>query len=523
MVEPRKLATLFVDGAALKEHIESQGERYIPQTISKYLYRMAQEIAKEFPGLRIKLNYYGVRSIGNTSFPISGTPFREIDIRSALSKEAVPGVEIDTSWGRMHHPLDKAWIMKPESYEKTDLTDDDFVFNEQPKGVLTKLVDAMLERAFLNEGDHLFVYGDERDMLYALGVANSLDANVRQMELNGNKPHIKPVPMVMDPKVVDRAVLNEVHSTLSERQKYFGSVHSTLHAMRLGEIDEDDPLLLVDVGTVRAHLIASGLPMTMENMKKALEQVRAGLGESVRVVLYHAEMPEKPVLNPKRPHGVQLETELEGDLARTLSAEVSLGKIYQSEKYPAVLKQEKWFVPHAERTAEDFVPNIRQYDVDSRIASDMALARFNPKMKRVYLLSSDGDFAYSAEQAKEAGLEVVLVRLEQGAKFLSRRLKQGVDKLIVIKLNLDEMDTLEQKREDRHQRNEAEKQARLQRERLVKCGELRHSPEDDESGMAEWFPQGPTKRERYVQNKKAHKRDRSNYFKMKNKYKGGRH
>ena len=186
---------------------------------------------------------------------------------------------------------------------------------------------------------------------------------------------------------------------------------------------------------------------------------------------------------------------------------MSLGKARQDKNNPMILKQSKWHVDPASRVREDFVPNIRQYDVDDRMAGDLAFARMAPTVGEVMLLTKDGDLAYSVEQAQKAGLPVSLVSLTEGHTGISARLERAVDKVIHISLDMTQLTSRKEEQKIARQRSEEGKRARFKQIQREKRTAARLSAQDEEDEYAGFIPRGPSKEERWGQKRKARKKE----------------
>ena len=283
-------ASLLVDGEVLKQHILRRGEKHTPQQVLQYLYHMAQEIQHEFPDTELGVHYFGVRAADQALCPVSGERYRDIDVKKTLHGATLPNAELKTYWARMYYPFEEQWIMKPESDGKKVVSDEDFVLNEQPKGLLTKLVDTMLEKAVSHCENRLFVFGDAEDMEYALQTTNGLDMPTNQILLDGKRPSIIEFSQVADPKVCDKGILMEVAETLREPWAQNETFTHCLSLLRgfLGDDDKEN-ILLLDMGVVRSHLSDYGMRMTVPNVISVVNQIKAGLPKKVaKTIFYHA-------------------------------------------------------------------------------------------------------------------------------------------------------------------------------------------------------------------------------------------
>ena len=350
----------------------------------------------------------------------------------------------------------------------------------------------MAEKAVCRRDSHVFVDGDLDDMAYSVTTTNGMGMPVHEVTLEGSQPHVAEVMAMGNPKICDRQILDEVSETLRQPWTQNETLITVLGWLRGALSDQDkESILMLDVGVLRKYLSRRGMRTSVQNMSSVLQQIKESLPESVaKTIFYHAK-----VLAEDSYTGTALspeETPIEIQLAKNQSlladVDLSLGKTQRNKRFPTILKQEKWFVAPAARLREDFVDNLRQYDVDDRIAYDMALARINPMIKRVYLLSTDGDFAYSVEQAKRAELPVSLVRLEEGIEGLSKRLETTVDEVVQVPVDMSKLMSRQDEREVVRQKNEEEKRARLRQIQQQKRESARLEAEDEEDEYAGYAP-----------------------------------
>jgi len=510
MEDKKQKSSLLVDGEVLKQHILSMGKCHDAQTVKLFLAHMVSEIQQQFPNTEVCVHYFGVRGAEDAICPVSGEPYKDIDIKQSMVSSQLPNAELKTSWAKMCYPHQTPWILKPESWNKTKLTDGDFVLNEQPKGLLTRLVDTMAEKAVSRRDSRLFVYGDIDDMSYSVATTNGMGMPVHEVTLEGNRPHISEVMAMGEPKICNRQILDEVSETLRQPWAKNETFINVLGWLRGALSDQDKgSVLMLDVGVLRKYLVRRGIRTSVQNMSSLLQQIKESLPEKVsKTIFYHAK-----VAGEEAYQGAPLsqdETSIESQLLKNESllpgVDLSLGKIQRNKRFPTLLKQKKWFVDPMARLKEDFTENLRQYDVDDRIAYDMALARINPMIKQVYLLSTDGDFAYSVEQAKRAELPVSLVRLEEGTKSLSKRLETAVDEVMYVPIDMSRLISRQDEREAVHQKNEEEKRARLRQIQQQKRESARLEAEDEEEEYAGFVPRGPSKEDRWGKKCVAHKK-----------------
>jgi len=521
MSEQKQKVCLLVDGNVLKQHIRKQNEQHNAQVVKKYLHHMVQEIHSKFPDVEITLHYFGVHATKDVFGPISGQPYADQDVKNHLRNASIPGADFKMAWGRMYYPFEQQWIMKPESYGKSKLTDDDFILNEQPKGVLTQLVDTMAEKAVCHCESCLFVYGDADDMKYALQATNALDMPVHQVLLDGDKPVLTQYVQASNPKLCDRNIFNEVSESLRASWAEGMRLSECMGLLRGAVEDvEGENILMLDIGLVRSYLAKHNMRTSRHNVESILKQIQQTLPEKVsKTIFYHARVSESHRGTVIAPDEAPIEIQLEKNNWTLPNVEFSLGETRQDTNFPEILKKEKWFVSPDVRRQGDFVPNFRQYDVDDRIAFDMALARMNPMIKRVFLLSADGDFAYSVEQANRAGMEVSLVRLNRSVQGLSARLEHAADDKIYVPVDLNELMLRQDELEIVRQKNEAEKRARLRQVQQQKRAHARLEAEDEEEEYANFIPKGSTKEERWKKKCVMHKKEaRQSILKSRNQH-----
>lgn len=399
---------LFVDGETLKKHIIEAGQPYGAQSIIKFLYNAVSEIKQNHPRADVSIHYYGSRPICDAQWPISKKAYLEKDMKSELYKKGVPNAKsFETDWGRSQKMDYGKWIMKPESLEKKpkDLRDNDFELQVQKKGVTTKLVDHMAETAVKGQVKKIFVLGDSKDLAYAAKVTTALGVDVDWIEFNGNRPKIEASFEAQEPKLSSIEELKKIQDKINSIQPE--QLPEVLSQMR-----QNNPIkrniLMIDMGLMSAYLHSKKIKLTEKNLSlllgKVLEKINT---QDLEIICYTSSKMHSKVKNPKRQSRVFLLSEVPNEMPK--KSIISQGTIQQKEPYYTILKERKWKVPHSERKATDFDANIQQYDVDDRIAYDMALARFDSSIDTVHLLSRDTDFMQGVEQMKNAGVCVELL------------------------------------------------------------------------------------------------------------------
>ena len=424
--------TLFVDGDVLKKHIIASGQAQTSQLVVQYLSHMVQAIRKEMPDSFTTIQYYGARLTDSISLPISGNNYTEPDLKKSLNHHSVPGAFLDNTWGRVSYVYEQPWILKPESYDKTKLTDSDFVLNERPKGVLAQLVCKMMENAVCSPNTPMYVFGDSDDMAYALHSSRWLGVKVRLLELDGKKmPFVSEVPMTKEPHFCDKNKIQKVGEFLRTR----ADKASGMRGLR-AKCPEGDQrsVLMLDMGVIRKYLEKNRCRMNVENVQKVLDQIETLLPEKpTKRVLYCTFSNATKLISPfpGETHALW-DASADKQLLSIPNVEVSAGKTMQDKWHPYYLKKEKWHVPADKRGYKDVEYDFRQYDVDDRIACDIALYAMDPTVAQVYLLATDGDFAYPVERAAQMGLPVTLIYFDTGAQDLSLRLQKRADKTIRI-------------------------------------------------------------------------------------------
>ena len=297
---------------------------------------------------------------------------------------------------------------------------------------MAPLVDAMAEMAVRHPMNPMFVYGDPDDMTYALQTTKWLGVPVKRIDLQGKMPYIEEVSTDRDLRFCDKKTLDLVRAQVSQLHIPFCDALKRLRQSCPRQNKEN--LLMVDVGVIRQYLKKRGYGMTVSNVQALLDQIGTLLPEKPsRTILYfafgHPTMVIDPVSGKKR-----LLEDMTDDkkLLSLPNVEFSLGKTRPDKTYPMILRYGRWKVPVSERKSEDYACNLHQYDVDDRIAYDLSLARANPTVQNVFLLTTDGDFARSVESARSVGLSVSVLHLNELEKDMSCRLEQGAHALIHI-------------------------------------------------------------------------------------------
>ena len=513
-MEQRQKVSLLVDGKVLKQHILNCHEKYTAQAVMQYLHHMVREIKRSVPNSDICVNYYGVRAAEKVAKPISGKPYEDIDIKSVLHFSKLPDAEFKTIWGRMNYIGRESWILKPDCYDKNHLEDDDFRLDEQPKGLLTQLIDTMAEKAVLHSDDLLFVYGDAEDMAYAIETTNGLGLPVCQVLLDGKTPSLQNlfqtrVPTVVNPQALVRT--DDISQLDTETDQ---ALEQRLNALRkkVGDQPTDQVLLMLDMAGVRKYLSRKNLRMSRQNVQKILEQIQQALPEQpTKTIFYHSNVCDVEEKKMERLENAGIiEFQFDSELFKSMpDVEFSLGKTQKDKEFPFILNPAAWHLKPSARSREDLMPNFRQYDVDDRIAYDMALARMAVKaperVRRVFLMTSDEDFLRSIEKARAAGLRVDLVRLRENFKSMSSRLAKGADDIIWVDVDLDALVSREEEKRQVQKRNDetrrAEMKARRKKRRL-----LSYVDDEDDDGDEVFFRERkPSKEERWTKARVSNK------------------
>lgn len=432
MDQPNSSVSLFVDGNVLKQHIQASGQVQTVQLLTQHLTHMAQEIKRYYPKAELSIYYYGVRGTMGMRMPISGNMYVEPDMKKGLNHHSIPGAWLQNSWGKIQYPFEQPWILKPEKHKKETPNDRDFVLNERPKGILAPLVDAMAEMAVRHPTDPMFVYGDPDDMAYALQTTKWLGVPVKRLSLQGKTPYVEEISIDRDLRFCDKQTLDLIRAQVGQQKIPFCEALKRLRQSCLPENKKN--ILMIDMGVVRQYLKKRGYGMTVSNVQALLDKIGTLLpGKPSRTILYfafgHPTMVIDPVSGKKR-----LLEDMTDDkkLLSLPNVEFSLGKTRPDKTYPMILRYGRWKVPVSERKSEDYACNLHQYDVDDRIAYDLSLARANPAVQNVFLLTTDGDFARSVESARDVGLSVSVLHLNELEKDMSFRLERGAHALINI-------------------------------------------------------------------------------------------
>lgn len=500
-------ATLLVDGEFLKTQILASGEPYIPQNVMRFLSHAVGKIQSVYPNLNLSVFYYGYTPVQNVVHPISQRSVVEVDMKRYLfENHRLPGARFKSFWGRSAKFVDFPWVMKPESYLKDsrDLTDDDFVLNVQRKGVLTKMVDMMAEKAILKEDARLFIWGDETDLKYAISMSEGLGMPVDRLTQTDDGIIITSSSGRLESEFFDKNALDKIANSKQHMQE--GTLSELLSRVR-SITPENDSLLLLDGGVIRRFLREKGSLMSKQNMQGILAALQVTFaGDDPKKIFYHAHLPPKLFENPKtgKAHR-RLTKEVRLESLGELDMALSIGQMYQSEEYPFILKKNKWFVPHEVREERDFEPNVHQHDVDDRIVYDMVLARFSPNIKKIYLLATDGDFVYSIEKAREAGMQVVVIQLGDEVRQMSRQLRWRANDCLAVENIEDGLLKKKVEKKAQREKHDAERRERFRSEKQAKKQHFlpRREVEDDDD-----FPvrHRETKEERMGQQRAKHRK-----------------
>ena len=427
----RRNVTLLVDGSVLKKHMYQLGQTQTPQLVVQYLSHMVRTVREQEPDAKITVQYYGSRLTETVALPVSRKPYKEIDLKAFLNHHSIPDAVLNNSWGRVSYPFDQAWILKAENLNKTHLLDADFVLNEKPKGVLAQLVCKMAEHAVRSPETPLYVYGDMDDMAYALHTSQWLGAKVRQINLSQKTPIINEIPMGKEPRSCDKIKMKNIGEFVSMQPDTF-EAFKNLRA-QCPEQDKKS-LLLLDVGIIRKFLDKSGCRMSVQNVQTILKQIEDSLPEKPsQTVLYCTFSSPSKLVSPF-PGEVRtmIDSSEDKQILAIPNVKCSAGKTIQDKWHPFILKKESWQVPPTSRVYKDFEYNFHQCDVDDRIAYDIALYGMDPAVSQLYLLATDGDFAYPVEQAAQMGLPTTLIHLDLGARDISYRLQSRVNTTIYV-------------------------------------------------------------------------------------------
>lgn len=493
-------ATIFVDGSILKKHMLQMGQEQTPQAIIQYLSHMVRAVRQKVPRALITIQYYGSRLADSVPMPISGNPYTEPELKSVLSHHCVPGAVLNNSWGKGSYLFEQPWILKPASYQKENLTDADFVLNDRQKGVLAQLVCKMTENAARYPNIPMYVYGDPEDMAYAMHTAQWLGAKVHQIELHEKTPFISEFGAAKEPHFCEKDRILETGKYVNVNQ----DMATSIRQLRFQCPEQDKKsVLMLDMGIIRRYLEKRGCRMNVQNVQEVLNQVTSSLPEKpTKTVLYCSFCAPTKLVSPIPGEARALvDSTAEKQILALPNVEFSWGKTIQDRWYPAILKQSSLHVPVDKRTYRDFDYNFHQCDVDDRIACDIVLYGMDPSVSQVYLLATDGDFAYPVEQAARYGLPTSLIHFDMGAKDLSFRLQKWADATINVTPNADAFTS----RAEEEKRNRVVKNAKVvaKRKELQKL-QRRYARADVDEGDE---PKG-TKMDRWGATVKAHKREK---------------
>ena len=430
--------TLLVDGAVLKKHIAKMGRPYKPQLVIQCLSHMVQAVRQQTNNAPVVLQYYGAQMKEAISFPISKKPYCEPELKLALRHCNIPGATLQCFWGKGTYPLSQPWILKPSAYSKENLTDDDFVLNEKPKGVLSQLIGYMAEHSVRRPNVPLYVYGDAEDMAYALHTSKWLGAEIHQMELHGKTPVISEVSAAAEQHFCDKDTMQQVGLMMSTQP----DDALLMKQLRAKCPDKDKKsILMIDLGVVRKHIENLGYRLNVHNMQELLKQITDSLGaQPTQIIFYGAMVADKILVSPfPGAARVQVDSSFEKKITSLPNVNFSFGKTMQDKDYPAILKKEYWLVSPKKRGYDSYSYNIHQVGVDARFAYDMSLFSMDPMVSQLYVVATDGDFANPVEKASSRGLPVSLIHLDFGAKDLSFRLQREADETIHVLRNTDDL------------------------------------------------------------------------------------
>lgn len=482
-------ALLLIDGAALEKYILSQKEEYIPQRVLKLIQILVNEI-KYNEGIQLDVHYSGARGQSVTSMktPITEKEISKVDIKSSLNTVKLKEANFTCSWGKTLYSSEMPWLMRPSAYNKnySQLTDADFELQKQIKGVQTRLVDKIAEETIKKEYDQIFFFGDEKELNYAIKTSSAWGMAMVQLKFDDNK-RVEKIRMGFDKM---EAIFNP-EKIFELKEKYHEKKNSNeektnfteeLKKEREKNKNNGETYVLVDIGQVRKTLEENGYNAKQHNIDQIMPQILQQIKEKKKVdhaIIYHAYTDKKILSNPKDAFSEQAFSKLEFD-AKNIGVEnlhTSTGGLYQNPQIPYCLKKEKWATPHSERTKEDFYANVKQVDVDDRIAYDMAVLRMLPNVKEIVLLSSDGDFVYSVKQAKKVGVKTTLLCFDEDSYQLSGKLKKEVDEIMC--LDFSKMTILPQELHDNPQPQPISDQ---QKETAKKKNKPWYKEENEEAG-----------------------------------------
>ncbi len=422
-------ATILVDGSVLKKEMAQKGQKQTPQQIIQYLSRMVRVVRQENPGALVYIQYYGARLNEPVKLPISGVPYVEPELKKGLTHHSVPGAWLNNTWGKVTYPPNLPWILRASSLNKKELTDEDFIFNEKPKGVLSQLVGQMAEYAVCHPESPLYVYGDVNDMAYAIHTAQWLGMQVKEIEFVDKKTFISDIPILKEPRFFDK----ERMLYIGQNMKAHPDSDEFLKELRAQCPEQDrKSVLMVDAGVVRKYLEQKGYEMTPNNTQEILNRIMEMLPERPsKTVLYCGFATPKKLVSPF-PGDVRAmqDASIDKRILSLQNVEFSVGKTIQDERYPFILKKDGWRKSPESRDYKDFEYYFHQCDVDDRIAYDISLYSMDPSVSQLYFVATDGDFVTAVEKAWRRGLPTQLVLLNSKKHDLSFRLEQGVQSMI---------------------------------------------------------------------------------------------
>ena len=500
MEKTAKNVTIFVDGSVLKRHMFHHGQIQTPQLLVQYLSHMVRSVRQREPDAQITIQYYGTRSADPVKLPISGNNYVEPVMKTVLNHYSVPDAILNNAWGRVVYPFGQPWILRPESFEKTELTDSDFVLNERPKGVLSQLVCKMAETAVRSPETPLYVYGDPEDMAYAMHTSQWFGSRVHQIELEGKTPIIREVGAAKEPRACDKDKMLQMGAFLNTQS----NVPESMRNLRKKcPPQAKKSVFLMDLGVIRGYLESKGCRLNAQNVQGVLDQIHASLPEKPsQTVLYYAFATPKKLISPFPGKAMALvDSAGEKQILSIPGVEISAGKTIQDKWYPAILKKEKWHVPMALRGYKDFDYNFHQCDVDDRIAYDIALHSMDPTVSQLYLMATDGDFVSPVEQAAQMGLPTTLIHFDQGARDLSALLQKWADTTIKVTPNADSFVSRRKEKAERREEKSAKSKSKLKQLQKMQRRFAR-SEEDD------YLEPRETKTDRWGAALSAHKREK---------------
>ncbi len=412
---------LFVDGEKLKKELQKNGETYCTQSIQKALHRMANAVACNHPEAGLSVLYFHVNET-TTVFPqtpICHKKMQHIYARApyhlSVNDKKIP-LMIDEV--KTIVVSDHPWIMKRSSLKKEPaiLTDEDFILNLRTKGLVSKMSDAMIFNSLVAPKQALFFYGDKEDMNYVLNVCKSFGSDVYEVTQDEDKRYtiknIKTQKQVLS--IHDMEAIKKIQTVPNVRQMTPFKVYKTLSELRSKfdyEENGEESWLMIDGGLIQKMLCDDNKYMDKKSLASIIQQIVKELPTKPNhIIFYHTKNVVSKVKNPvSSSHSIK--KQMDKNIFDIPGIHFNLGLLTQSKENPFVLGENKWLIYHFQRMAKDYIPNLFQKDVDDRIVADLSLARFNPKLKKIYLISSDSDFMPSVERAKESGIEVSMVVL----------------------------------------------------------------------------------------------------------------